>query len=99
MSSKAVQHEHNQCTLEAPPRFVIVDAPSTRLSLGRLVLTRAALRFIEPFHPTQSHIEHHSPCLQKSQGFGDWSPSTLDSTKRNSEIFFRIRIDQKYDRR
>src|SRR6056297_1885140 len=75
MSSKAVQHEHNQCTLEAPPRFVIVDAPSTRLSHGRLVLTRAALRFI--LHKVTSNTTRHAFKNLSGLGTGPqvrWTP-------------------------
>ncbi len=69
---KTVPHELHMHPHEAPLGRVTIDAPSTRLSLSRLVPTRADLRFTEHQHATQNHIEHHSPCLEKSRGFGGW---------------------------
>src|SRR6056297_4366699 len=92
---KAVPHEPLKFRHETPHWHVVIDAPSTRLSPNRLVLTRACLRFTEPSNFTECHIEHHSPCLKKSRGFGGWPPRRLGFTERDSEIFFRIDIDQK----
>ena len=59
-----------KCDHTAPLKYVRIDAPSARLSLRRLVPTRASVRFTELRHGTTTSIEHRSHALENPGGLG-----------------------------